>query len=262
VATGRVIVSVKPRSAVVEADGDEVAGENGRFEFDHPAGDVELRLSAPGYVGLAEVVRVPPGSAVRVNLVLRPKPVQVHVLGARRVAGRVTIEGDGFRSECGLPCVQRIPYAEQVKVTAVVDGAKGGPWVETRSVEPGQVARFVVPVEAAVKVPAARLRAVLVAKNQDGSPARIGLVDANVLTKPRGSRRARVEGVLSVTFRYEYDGKTGLRFTLASDPYSTVFLDGKGLGTTPVVRRLIKPGSHRISLREHNAVIHLRFDRF
>ena len=141
-----------------------------------------------------------------------------------------------------------------------MDGVRD-PWEATSDVKPGDSTTFVVPVPEPAREPAARVRAVLSAKNADGAPSRISLMDANVLKRAKGSGRGRIDGVVAVTFRYEYDDANGLRVTLATDPYSTVSLDGRALGTTPVVGAAVAPGAHTFRLHEHGATVSVRFDR-
>ncbi len=263
VRTGRVVVSIDPVGASLTAGEDALTPVDemaGTYEFDRPEGIVALRAQKAGYVDWQANVLVRAGSTVNVTVKLRPEPVKVVVRGSRKAVGRVVIEAEGFKSECGLPCTQTVPFATPIKVMVEIEGERGN-WDDERQVKPGDTLAFVVPVPDPIVEPRARLRAVLSGPGTDGKAARVGLADANVLKRPRGSRRGRIDGVVAVTFRYEYDEVGGLKVTLATDPYSTVSLDGKAIGTTPVVGRLISPGSHRFRLQEHGATVSVKFER-
>lgn len=263
VATGRLVLTVGPVDADVTVAGAVVEAADpaaGLYEFDRPGGVVAVTATRQGYLPWKQNVLVRNGSTVSVPIRLAPRPVKVIVRGDRKGEGRVVIEADEFKSECGLPCTQQVPYAKNIRVEVAVDGAKA-PWVHSIAAAPGKTVTFIAPVPVPVREPVARVRAVLSGKDKEGKGARKGLVDANVLKRPKGSRRARIDGVVTVSFRYEYDDAKGLRVTLATDPYSTVTLNGKGVGTTPVVGRSIPPGNHRFHLKEHGATVSVRFDR-
>jgi hypothetical protein len=263
IATGRVVVTLDPPNAVLMAGSETLTAVDkmaGTYEFDRAAGVVALAAKLEGYTPWRANVLVRTGSTVSVPVKLRPEPVKVQVRGRRKAEGRVVIEADEFRTECGLPCTQRVPHASMVKVQVTLDGIPGT-WVKEQPVTPGSTLTFIAPVPDPVREPKAKLRAYLSGQRADGKPTRVSLVDANVLKRPRGSRRAKIDGVVAVTFRYVWDEAGGLRVTLATDPYSTVSLNGKGIGTTPLVGWKLTPGNHRFRLKEHAASVTVRFER-
>jgi hypothetical protein len=267
-AQGQVILYVLPNDAQVQLAGAPLQpqepptpGEPARYELTRAPGEVPLEITREGYQPLRQAVLVPTRTTLSQNLQLKALPVRVEVRPARAHLGRVTIEAaDGYRTECGLPCVARVPTPGEVRVNVTLDGRQDvKPWGAARHAEGGERLLFTVPIPEPPAAPEARLRAQLSGADAQGSTRRVALLDADLLQKSSGTRRAQWEGGPAVTLRYEYTPDGRLSISLASDPWSAVSLDGAAIGQTPVVNRPLSPGHHRLQLGTHGLTLTLRY---
>lgn len=261
--TGHVIVSAEMiEGLTIKLDDGTllVAEQPGRYSFHRPPGPVTIYAIAEGYKPVERKLTVGTRSTIHTDIKLEPLPVVIKVRASqRRAQGKATIRGPRVLTTCELPCEYSVPMPGRVDVSVAFEGQSGRPWRSSQVGKPGQSLIFVAPapVEASGAANRDLTPRINATATVDGKAR--GLIGAKLDERPSGSNTLRLDDGRVVTMRYKYvKGGDKVNITIGASPFSSVVIDGVGMGNTPVSHTL-GPGNHTVKLGGLGASIAIKF---
>lgn len=261
--TGHVIVSAEMIEGLTIKldDGTSLVPEQpGRYSFHRPPGPVTVYAIAEGYKPVERKLTVGTRSTIHTDIKLEPLPLVIKVRASqRRAQGKATIRGPRVLTTCELPCEYTAPMPGKVDVSVAFEGQSGRPWRSSQVGKPGQSLIFVAPAPVDPSGPANRdlTPRINATATVDGKPR--GLIGAKLDERPSGSNTLRLDDGRVVTMRYKYiKGGDKVNITIGASPFSSVVIDGVGMGNTPV-SHTIGPGKHTVQLGGLGASIAIKF---